>query len=158
MKSDDLTHLLCVPCFDSASLVPSRSYCFLKLRSRRPSPLHFLVHLLMVLALKKHIFTYWLERTFSCTSVGFLSIRLEESKEGVKKDPCLASAKSQMTPQHPLHGCIQCTCHRALTPHSVLARQAPQLLGSADWLRSIGRHFERSQLPAGGQGVWRFLL
>lgn len=158
MKSDDLTHLLCVPCFDSASLVPSRSYCFLKLRSRHPSPLHFLVHLLMVLALKKHIFTYWLERTFSCTSVGFLSIRLEESKEGVKKDPCLASAKSQMTPQHPLHGCIQCTCHRALTPHSVLARQAPQVLGSADWLRSIGRHFERLQLPAGGQGAWRFLL
>lgn len=75
--------------------------CFLKLRLLQLLPFRFRVHLLIVL-LQKYIFTYWLGRNFYCTSMGFLSIRLENNKERVSKGFCLAFHMSQITTPAPI--------------------------------------------------------
>lgn len=87
--------------------------------------------------IKKYIFTYWLEKNFYCTSVGFPSIRLENSKERVEKDSYLAFHISQIMTPVPIPWLCSATNdldHLLGIPSSTVQR--PEFLSSV-WLAGV---------------------
>ena len=142
------SHFVCYfPCYAAGSR-------FLRLTLLQLIPFRFRVHLLIVL-LQKYIFTYWLERNSYCTSVGFLSIRLENNKERVRKDFCLAFHMSQITTPAPIPWLYSATGD---TEHLLSILSSP---GEAPWISQLcltgwgqsTQCFEVLQFTAGGQGA-----